>query len=391
MSKTTSSNFVRSSERQRPLMMHLTLAAGAFAQQGDFQDEPFQGDEFWQQGRGRQVISSMEKVVEGLKQYQLHPYARAPQSRSIVWSDGEMRIVWYAGGRKKIKGSVVIIPSMINGAEILDILPQERSLVHWLTRQGFDVFVIEWGNLRNDAELATLDLALGTKLVRGLEWLKKETEGAPLTGMGYCMGGLFLAAGAVLRPDIFDKLVFIAAPWDFASGAEGNLPQAVRGWARDGLSRVAHLDYMPMEWMQMIFAGVDPTLVARKFAAFADMDMGSAQARLFVAVEDWVNGGIDLPAGIVRQCVGDWYVDNKPVSGTWTIAGEVIDAAKIAAPSLVIVPQRDRIVPPESAEPLSTLVQDGYVLEVDCGHISMMVGSDAPSHVWEPMRDWMLE
>ncbi len=392
MSRKQKFSTIQTGCRQRPLMMQLALAAGALAQPSLLKGKNFT-DEFWQKADGIEAKASMEKVVEGLRRYQLHPYQRPPQRASIIWSDGEARILWYAASPKSqknatVKKSILMIPSMINGAEILDILPEERSFIRWLSMQGFDVFVLEWGNLREDPELASLDSAVGVKLVRAVTWLKSEID-TPLCGIGYCMGGLFLAAAETLTSNVFDSLVFIATPWNFKAGAKGNFAEAVSAWAPDGLRRVRHLDYMPNEWLQMIFAGVDPSQVARKFSAFADMKAGSVEEKLFVAVEDWVNGGGDLPSGIIQQAIKDWYVDNQAVSGQWMINHQKIDARTIQKPSLVIVPAKDKIVPPASAKPLSTQIKGAYILTPDCGHNSMMVGSKAEKEVWQPMKHWI--
>lgn len=391
MSDDSKFSTMRSGLRQRPLMMQLALASGALAQPSLLKGKNFT-DEFWREDEGRQARASMEKVVEGLRRYQLHPYERKPHRVSVVWSDGEMRVLWYAaksrGRKSKPKASVFVVPSMINGPEILDILPDDRSLLRWLSSQGIDVFLLEWGNLRLDPELATLDSAVGTKLSKAVRWLRAEVE-TPLFGIGYCMGGLFLAAAEVLNPDCFDGLVFIATPWDFHAGAKGNFAEAITSWAPDGLRRVGSLDYLPNEWLQMIFAGVEPAMVARKFSAFADMKTESVEARLFVAVEDWVNGGCDLPAGVVLQTVKNWYLDNKVVSGQWSVARKKIDARQIKKPALVIVPAKDKIVPPASARPLSRQIKGADVLVPECGHISMMVGGRAETEVWEPLKDWL--
>lgn len=381
--------------RERPFMMQLALAAGAVAQPNLASGPRHFGDDFWDRENGQTAVASMEKVVEGIRQYQLHPYVRGPISSSVVWSDGEARLVWHAARTKtrivKPKANILVIPSMINGPEILDILPEDRSLLRWLARQGFNVFLLEWGNLRADPELANFDSAIGQKLQKLLTWMDAEFSDLPTFGLGYCMGGLLLAATEILNSDFFAGLVFIATPWDFKAGAEGAVAQAIGSWAEEGLTRVAHLDYMPNEWLQMIFAGVDPAQVARKFSAFADMKQNSLEAKLFVAVEDWVNSGPDLPAGIVRQAVCDWYLDNKVVQGQWMVMNKKINAKKIKKPSLVIVPARDKIVPPLSALSLAHKIPNADMLEADCGHISMMVGARAEKEVWKPMKGWIFE
>ena len=91
------------------------------------------------------------------------------------------------------------------------------------------------------------------------------------------------------------------------------------------------------------FAGIDPSMVARKFSAFAEMDMMSEQARLFVAVEDWVNGGADLPAGILIQSVNDWYIHNKPIKGNGKYKGNPLTRKSLNKPSFVVIPSKTRL------------------------------------------------
>lgn len=372
--------------RQRPLMLHMGLAAAALTEP-HFQNKEVLDDAFWQKPAGKAVTASMEKVIEGIRLYQLHPYSRKLSRQSVIWSDGQTRLIWHASIGKSPKAAVLLIPSMINGAEILDILP-EQSLITWLREQGLDVYVLEWGDMRLDPDLATLDKAFRKKIKPMLTWLKAENE-LPLYGLGYCMGGLFLAAADALVPDAFRGLCFIATPWDFKAGAKGTFSESVQRWAKDGLNRVRAIDYMPADWLQMIFAGVDAGLIARKYSAFAEMKRDSAEAELFVAVEDWVNGGADLPAGVILNCVQSWYIDNKPKAGEWVVAGKKVSAKSIQKPSLVIVPGRDRIVPPASARALARQIRHATLLEPDCGHISMMVSKRAEKTVWQPIFKWI--
>jgi len=372
--------------RSKPLMLHLTLAAAALADP-QFRQSKKLNDAFWQEPEGHQVKASMEKVIKGIKQYQLHDFARPKTSKPVVWKDGQVRLFHYAPS-KKPRARMLIIPSMINGSEIIDLLP-DRSFAEWFAKQGVDVYVLDWGDLTKDKQLTNLDLALGKKLKKLLAWLKPQST-LPLTGVGYCMGGLLLAATDILYPKTFDNLCFIATPWDFKKDVKGNFSEAIVNWAKDGLPQIMHLDYMPALWLQMIFAGVDPSQIAKKFSAFGEMEQESDDAKLFIAVEDWVNGGSDLPSAIVQHTVGGWYLQNRPARDEWQISGHNMDPAKIDQPAYIIVPGRDKIVPPNSARPLAKKIRNAHVVEPDCGHISMMIGRNARTDVWEPLYKWIL-
>lgn len=374
------------SSREKPLMMHLSLAAKALADP-QLQSKTRFDDDFWSRDEGREIKSSMEKVIDGIKKYQLHPFSRGETNRPVIWQDGEVRLFHYAA-EKDAFARILIIPSMINGSEILDLLPG-RSLLEWLAKQGMEVYLLDWGDLTKDAELKNLDLAMGAKLGKLLDWLKPQSD-LPLAGLGYCMGGLLLAAAEQLHPDRFDVLCFVATPWDFKQKVDGNFAESLLNWAKDGLPQMIHIENMPAQWLQLIFAGVDPAQIAAKFSSFSDMDQGSDQAKLFVAVEDWVNGGSDLPSRIVMQTVEGWYRKNEPARGEWKLKGKPIRAENIRVPSFVVVPARDKIVPPESAKPLAKALPAATMLEADCGHISMMIGRNAEAQVWQPMLDWLL-
>lgn len=374
------------SAREKPLMMHLSLAAKALADP-QLQNKTRFDDDFWSRDEGREIKASMEKVVEGIKKYQLHPFTRGETKRPVIWQYGEVRLFHYAAEQKPF-ARILIIPSMINGSEILDLLPG-RSLLEWLAKQGMDVYLLDWGDLTKDAELKTLGSAMGDKLGKLLGWLKTQSD-LPLAGLGYCMGGLLLAAADQLHAKNFDALCFVATPWDFKQKVDGNFAESLLNWAENGLPQMMHVENMPAQWLQLIFAGVDPAQIAAKFSSFSKMEQESEQAKLFVAVEDWVNGGSDLPSRIVMQTVDGWYRKNEPATGEWKLKGKPIRAENIRTPSFVVVPSRDKIVPPESAKPLAEALPVATMLEADCGHISMMIGRNAETQVWQPMLDWII-
>jgi poly(3-hydroxyalkanoate) synthetase len=146
---------------------------------------------------------------------------------------------------------------------------------------------------------------------------------------------------------------------------------------------------VPVDVLQSVFALDDPTAVAEKFRRFGKLDQDSDAARLFVALEDWLNDGVPLSGAAARECLRDWYRDNLPMRGEWRVAGLAIDPASIQVPAFVAVPRRDRIVPPESARPLGRLLSNATLLEPDSGHVGMTAGSTARRVLWEPLRDWL--
>ena len=146
---------------------------------------------------------------------------------------------------------------------------------------------------------------------------------------------------------------------------------------------------LPVDVIQALFAALDPLLAARKFSHFAKLAPSSAAARNFVALEDWLNDGVVLSGGVARECLLGWYGDNLPARGRWHVAGKAVHPQRLEPPTLNIVPQRDRIVPPESAEPLSALIPDVETWRPALGHIGMIASPRAKRSLWRALAAWI--
>ena len=72
------------------------------------------------------------------------------------------------------------------------------------------------------------------------------------------------------------------------------------------------------------------------------------------------------------------------------MAGTPANPAALRMPAFVAVPARDRIVPPESALPLASLIPGATLHQPGAGHIGMAAGSSAETALWRPLRDWIV-
>lgn len=335
----------------------------------------------------------LEKMLRGIRTYQEHPYTRNLPPLPMVWSAGTARLFHAKAPaprpRKNGKGknpAVLLIPSLVNGSSILDLTP-DRSFLRWLGKQGFESYLLDWGKIVQDPALKDLDGAIGTRLAGALAHVADES-GGPVHVVGYCMGGLLALALERLHPRQVRSLVLLASPWEFAQGPQP-LGDRIKAGASGVWAVIDSLCHLPVDGIQALFASVDPLMAARKFSRFADFAQDGEKARIFVAVEDWLNDGLDLPAAIARECIKGWYIDNEPARGAWRICEKPIRAQDVACPALVVASGRDRLVPFESAAAAARQIPAATLLRPDCGHIGMMAGEHAVETIWSPVAKWM--
>lgn len=142
--------------------------------------------------------------------------------------------------------------------------------------------------------------------------------------------------------------------------------------------------------LQAFFWALDPFTALKKFTQFAAMPAGSEAERRFVAMEDWLNDGVPLAGHVARECLIGWYGENRPVDGRWVIDGRAVRPQDWTKPALVVLPERDKLVPKEGAAALLVQMPQAARLDAPSGHIGMMVGPRAEAGLWRPLLDWLL-
>ncbi len=334
---------------------------------------------------GREVARRLDALATGITRYRRHPYRRTLADPPAVWSEGTTRLLDYGATGGGTGRPLLAVPSLINRAYVLDLTP-ERSLLRHLAGP-FRPFLVDWG--RPGPRERTLDLSgyIAGRLAAALARVEEATGQAPVV-VGYCMGGLLAAALAVLRPASVAGLVLLATPWDF----HADRPELARALARGAemwLPLIDRLGELPVDFLQALFFGLDPFLVARKFCAFAELAPDDPRTTEFVALEDWLNDGVPLAAPVARECIAGWYGDNTPGRGIWQVAGTTIAPAAIRVPTLAVIPAQDRIVPPASAEALAAAIPGAERLTPPLGHIGMVVSARAREQMWAPLASWL--
>lgn len=308
-------------------------------------------------------------ALAGLNAYQQAPRPAPREPMPAIARAGRVTLRDYGGSGLP----VVFVPSLINPPLVLD-LADDNSLLRWLARQGVRPLLVDWGTPTGADHAQDVTAHVEQLLLPLLAALDR-----PPALVGYCLGGTMATAAASAIDSA--GLVTIAAPWRFE--AYGDALDPISALWDQAHATCEQLGLVPMEVLQSGFWQLDPRRTVAKFERFAGLAPDSPEARAFVALEDWANGGAPLTFAAGRQMFDDFFVADLPGSGRWQVAGRAVDPAALGMPALSFVSTTDRIVPAASAARI------GAVRELAMGHVGMIVGGRAKEALWQPLADWL--
>lgn len=300
----------------------------------------------------------LARVLAGLARYQNAPPA-APRRQ---WPE-----VARVGGACLRAGAptgapLVLVPSLINPPDVLDLGPGQSLAAH-LAAAGFRPMLVDWGDTPEPLGLEALVEHRLVPLISGL--------GEPVPLVGYCLGGTLALKAA--RAGVASRVALLAAPWHFAG--YGDTGRAALGqWWQQASALAQPLGVVPMDLLQPAFWALDPAALATKYERLATADDTTLAA--FARLEDWANGGAPLSLAAAADLAALFE------TGATGLGGDTVPDV----PILDVVAMRDRIVPPAAA---LTAAGDHRRLEIDGGHVGMVVGGRARGTLWEPLALWL--
>ncbi len=261
------------------------------------------------------------KALAGMRVYGAAPRT-TPKARAVVAQQGRATL-WDGGGASG--PPVILIPSLINPSRILD-LDHERSLLAWLSGQGFRAMLLDWGSPADTEQSCDIGGHVEHYL---LPLLNKLGEPAHL--VGYCLGGTMSMAAASHYPA--RSLSLMATPWHYGAYPEDAREGLGKLWARNA-DAVAAFGVLPMEILQTAFWNLDPRRTVAKFAALADREPTDPVVTGFALLEDWANAGAPLTLGAAYDLFHNFIGDDLPGRNLWRVGDRQIDPTTLTMPSL---------------------------------------------------------
>ena len=335
---------------------------------------------------------NMQHILQGIHNYHHHDFRREDELSPLesVWTGGASKLL-HAPTKtpKQNHAPILLIPSFINGAEIFD-LTQERSFMRWLAAQGYDVYLFDWGDLTSETTTPNLTTIITGKLVDALSFVTAQ-HNTPAHVLGYCLGGNLALALTSYAEKSVKSLTLLDTPWDFHH-RDNALRRLLLDSDKNVRALAAKNGGLSTAYLQSLFIQTNIMQSAAKYANFGRNDPQSALAKHFVATEDWVNGGADIPAALIAECISIFYKDNASHTRQWALDnGHNILPSQINCPCMIITPKNDAIVPYATSHALKLHMPEATCISPDTGHIGMLVGRKAEQICWQPILSFLAQ
>ncbi|MBI2461491.1 MAG: alpha/beta fold hydrolase [Candidatus Rokubacteria bacterium] len=309
--------------------------------------------------------------------------------RVEVYRKGKARLCRYQSSRKH-PVPVLMVPNLgISRPYIFDLQPG-ASFIEYMTREGFDFYLLDWGVFGEEDNGLTVDDCVTRILPRVVRKVLESSGAEALSLLGYCMGGPLSACFVALHPEVpVRALVNMAGPIDFAHAGLFRLWLDKRFFNVDRM--VDTLGAVPAEMVKAGFKLLKPTMDVTTALNLWWNLWNDRYVEGFKALNKWANEYVPFPGEFFRQWVKEFYQENRLVRKELRLGGRLVDLGQIRCPVLVVGAQEDYIAPAPCVRAVLDHVgsQDTRYEELPGGHISLIAGRSAALHCWPRVAGWL--
>jgi polyhydroxyalkanoate synthase len=339
-----------------------------------------------------EVERTIQRGIRGLGYVTAVDPAVGLTPKTSIWSRGTLKLYHYHPQADEVfRVPLVLVMSLVSKPYILDLAPGQ-SLVEFLVKRGFDVYMIDWGVPRpEDSRLRLEDYVLDF-LPECLDKVARDSGEAEASIVGYCMGGLLAAMYAALYTDgPLRNLVCFTTPIDFDGMGLFKRWTDPRHFDVDRI--VDTLGNVPPELLYASFNLLRPVSRAVGRVQLWDNLWNDRFVESYRRFDRWAADQIPFPGECFRQTTKELQQANKLLKREFLLGGRLVDLAAIEVPLLHVVAEHDHIVPYEASRALVPMAGSADKTEVMLkgGHVSLVAGANAVHRLWPRIETWLAE
>ncbi len=279
----------------------------------------------------------------------------------------------------------------MNRPHVLDLRPG-HSFVEYMTRHGYDLYLLDWGAPGpEDRNLRLDDYAL-EYLPRVVRKVRSVSGADSFSMLGWCLGALISTLYAALRPEGLKNLVLLTAPLDFADKTAGGFIRWTSAPEFNPERLVDTFGNMPGEMIDFGARALKPVEnFIGSYLNLWDRIDNPKVVESWHAMNTWVRDIIPMAGGVYRQLIRELFKENRLMEGKLVLRGERVDLSHLRANLLNVIAEDDHITPPCQSAGIMDRVgsADKELFRVRGGHIGIMAGSGAEKTTWPHIEQWL--
>lgn len=316
-----------------------------------------------------------------------------PATRSrVIYESGLVRLRHYeARGENKKRVPLLLIYSLIKRPFILDLQPG-RSVIEYLTKQGFDVYLIDWIPPRAEDKWRGFDAYVNSDIADAVRAIQIYAGVEQVSILGYCFGALLGLIYTALHSENVRNLITLTIPLDMST-RQLPIEHLTAAMTTRSAELIANIYGNAPAWMMFSFFNqLAPThhLFNKFVGAQRTNSVNPGYIDTFRLFERWLHSDVPM-AGQMFLETSELWRENSLMKGTMKVGEAIADLARVACPLLNIIGDRDDIVNPKSSEPLPELVssEDKQNLHYPTGHMGAAISADSLKRLWPQITKWL--
>src|SRR5262245_19408813 len=320
------------------------------------------------------------EIIHEERVYKLRRYERVPDE-----------------GVVPIATPLLLVPPLMVASEVYDISP-DTSAVAYLTRQGVDVWLVDFGAPEREEGGMSRTLDDHVRAVSDAIGRVRAATGHDVHLAGYSQGGMFCYQAAAFRKSAgLASIITMGSPVDLHRHL--NVAEDITERLIGGMRAAFAWPLSRIEGLPSLFTSTGFRLLSARKEALQLVDfvrnLHDRQAlekreakRLFLGGD----GFVAWPGPAFRKFVDEVIVGNRMASGGIVIDGHAITLADLTCPIIYFVGNRDEMGRPGSVRGIrraAPRVTKLYEVMVKAGHFGLVVGSTALTITWPGVVAWM--
>ncbi|WCM27823.1 alpha/beta fold hydrolase [Sphingomonas sp. QA11] len=335
---------------------------------------------------------ALQRNFKGLDYFASPAPVLGASPKDLLIQRGTMNLYQYRPMTDEVyRVPLLLVMATTNRGYIFDMVPGQ-SLVEYLLKAGFDVFMLDWSPPRADEKGLKLDDYVLDFIPSAIERVQRETGEEEFTVVGYCFGGVLSLLWAALHPSApMKNLVTFTTPVDFSK------MEMFQAWADKRFFDVDRLvdtfGNCPADYLYTAFDMLRPGARIAGNIRLIDNLWNDEYVKSFRMFDRWASDTLPLAGEYFRETTKKLMWGNELNDGTMEVGGRRIDLGGITAPFLHVTAEHDHIVPSAASAPLIEKIgsADKEQVTLKGGHVSLVAGGNAIKRLWPRLVEWLGE